>query len=68
MRDAIIHLNPQGTDLDDARKEINLLQGFWFKSGNGWMCAVPPCVGLCGLGFGGIDVHPLLCAFIFYLS
>ena len=35
MRDAIIHLNPEGTDLDDAREEINLLQGFWFNSGNG---------------------------------
>jgi hypothetical protein len=27
---------------------------------NGWLAAVPPCVGLAGWLFGGMDSKPLL--------
>ncbi len=41
---------------------------FWFLflvALNGWLAAVPPCVGFAGWLFGGMDSKPLFSAFIY---
>jgi hypothetical protein len=39
---------------------------FYLISVNGWLAAVPPCVGFAGWLFGGMDSKPLFAELIYF--
>jgi len=42
------------------QRNFSYLFFFFLVTANGWLAAVPPCVGFAGWLFGGMDSKPLL--------
>jgi hypothetical protein len=40
---------------------------FFMVVANGWLAAVPPCVGFAGRLFGGMDSKPLLASCLLFI-